>query len=366
MVVGIGVLPFWLSAGVALQFQTGQVAPTKSGPELYQSACAACHGPDGKGLPESVLGFRISVPDFTDCSFATPEPDADWMAVIHGGGPTRAFDQMMPAFGDVLSDAEMLTILRHIRTFCTSSSWPRGELNLPRPLFTEKAFPENEAVWTIDFASNGARSIGNEFLYERRIGALSHWEVVVPIEFQHAQGEPWRRGLGDLAVAFKRVLYHSLDRGTIVSAAVEAIFPTGKEHLGLGKGFAVFEPFVAIGQILPADGFFQLQSGFELPVDRDAPSQVFWRVTGGKSFFEGRFGRSWSPMVELLGARDLQSGSVAAWDIVPQLQVTLSTRQHVMINGGIRIPVNRRDERATAVVGYLLWDWFDGGFFSGW
>ena len=368
MVLGTGLIPLWLSAGIALQFQTtGQpTAPVTSGPELYQSACAACHGPDGKGLPQTAVGFRTPVPDFTDCSFATPEPDADWLAVIHGGGPMRAFDRMMPAFSDALSEPEILSILGHVRTFCTSASWPRGDLNFPRALFTEKAFPENEAVWTMTVASHDTRSIGNEFLYEQRIGARSQFEVVVPIQFQETSGQVWHQGLGDLAVAFKHVLYHDHRRGTIVSAAGEVVFPTGKEDLGLGNGLTVFEPFVAVGQTLPADGFFQVQAGFELPADADAASEAFWRVAGGKSFFEGRFGRSWSPMVEVLGARELEGGSATAWDVVPQLQVTLSTRQHIMINGGVRIPVNRRQERGTEVVAYLLWDWFDGGFFSGW
>ena len=300
----------WLSA-VSLQEPTTHqaTAPVKTGSELYQSACAACHGPDGKGRPESVLGFRTPVPDFTDCNFTTPEPDADWAAVIHGGGPMRAFDRMMPAFSEALSESEILSILGHVRTFCTSSSWPRGELNFPRALFTEKAFPENEAVWTMTVASHDTRSIGNEFLYEQRIGARSQFEVVVPIQFQETSGQVWHQGLGDLAVAFKHVLYHDHRTGTIVSAAGEVVFPTGKEDLGLGNGLTVFEPFVAVGQALPADGFFQVQTGFELPVNRDVASEAFWRVTGGKSFFEGRFGRSWSPMVEVLGARELEDGA---------------------------------------------------------
>jgi hypothetical protein len=51
---------------------------------------------------------------------------------------------------------------------------------------------------------------------------------------------------------------------------------------------------------------------------------------------------------------------------VPQLQVSLSKIQHVMVAGGVRIPANVRRERGTAVVTYLLWDWFDGPFTSFW
>jgi hypothetical protein len=33
-----------------------------------------------------------------------------------------------------------------VRSLCTDKRWPRGELNFPAPLFTEKAFPENETL----------------------------------------------------------------------------------------------------------------------------------------------------------------------------------------------------------------------------
>jgi hypothetical protein len=42
------------------------------------------------------------------------------------------------------------------------------------------------------------------------------------------------------------------------------------------------------------------------------------------------------------------------------MQMTLSTRQHIRVNGGLSIPVNLRDERATAFIFYFLWDRFGG------
>ena len=71
-------------------------------------------------------------------------------------------------------------------------------------------------------------------------------------------------------------------------------------------------------------------------------------------------------MLEVLAVRELASGEEAKWDLLPQVQVTLSTRQHIMANVGVRIPVNEREGRSTAILVYLLWDWFDGGFFEGW
>jgi mono/diheme cytochrome c family protein len=360
-------VPGFSRAHQAAQAESPHSSKASAGRALYESACAACHGTDGRGAAQSVVGFDLPIPDFTDCSFVTVEPDADWMAVAHDGGPVRAFDRRMPAFGEAMTDAEIQQTLDYIRGFCTNPAWPRGDLNLPRALVTEKAFPENEAVLTTTIATSGTGHIGNELLYEQRLGARSQFEIVVPLLVQEDAADEWQRGLGDIAVAVKHALYHSLDRGHIFSVAAEVVLPTGKESHGLGNGVTVFEPFVAFGQILPADGFLQFQAGLELPTDTDrAGNEAFWRTALGKTFTEGRFGRAWSPIVELLGARELESGATTHWDLVPQMQITLNRRQHIMINAGIRFPLNDRSGRSTEVITYFLWDWFDGGLLDGW
>jgi mono/diheme cytochrome c family protein len=342
-------------------------APNGEGQRLYRSACAACHGPDGRGTEPTRVGFATPLPDFTDCSFATREPDDDWLAVSHDGGPARAFDPMMPAFGDALTEQELRAVLAYVRGFCTSRAWPRGELNLPRALVTEKAYPEDEAVLTTTVVTEGPGAIVNELLYERRLGARNQVELALPFDARRGPSGAWTSGFGDLALAFKRVVAHSLEAGRIFSVTGEVILPTGSREHGLGKGTTVFEPFVAFGQVLPGDSFVQAQAGLELPADTTrAGREAFWRVVAGRSFTSGRFGRTWSPMVELLAARELASGHAIEWDAVPQVQVTLSTRQHVRANVGARVPLTDRGPRRTQVLVYLLWDWFDGGLFEGW
>ncbi|RPJ81890.1 MAG: hypothetical protein EHM18_16350, partial [Acidobacteria bacterium] len=71
--------------------QASRAAGQKTGEQLYREACASCHGIDGRGVEQDRLGFDLPVPDFTDCSFATREPDSDWVAVGHAGGPARTF-----------------------------------------------------------------------------------------------------------------------------------------------------------------------------------------------------------------------------------------------------------------------------------
>jgi hypothetical protein len=338
------------------------IAALDSGDAVYRAACAACHGSDGRGAPQLTVGFDVPLPDFTDCSFNSREPSADWFAISHDGGPARAFNARMPAFGQALTAGQIEVAVAHIKRFCDHPAWPAGELNLPRALVTEKAFPEDEAVLSTTIASG---TFVNEFLYERRIGPRTQYEVKVPVAIQEGDAG-WRRGLGDIAAAVKHAFHHSLERGRIFAAAAEIIFPTGKENEGLGGGVTVFEPFAAFGQILPADSFFQAQTGFEIPFADEHANEFFWRGLVGKSFVQGRFGRTWSPMIEVLGVKELADGEPVLWDVVPQMQVTLSKRQHIMLNVGVRVPVNERESRRTQVLTYFLWDWFDGGLFDGW
>jgi len=351
------------SAGAAVY---AGAPPARRGELLYMAACAACHGADARGAPQALVGFDVPLPDFTDCNFATREPDADWAAVVHQGGPVRGFDRMMPAFGAALTDEEIQWTLEHLRTLC-GDEWPRGELNLPRALVTEKAYPEDEAVLTTAVAVEGPGAVTNELVYEKRFGARNQWELSVPFGFREGEAGGWRGGIGDIAFAIKRALFHSLASGTILSASAELILPTGDEDDGFGTGTTVFEPFIALGQLLPAEAFFQFQGGVAVPFDTErVQEEAFWRAVLGKSITEGRRGRVWSPMVELLGARELESGATTLWDLVPQFQVTLNTRQHIMANAGVRIPLNDTAGRQTEFLVYLLWDWFDGGLFDGW
>ena len=358
-IAAAGVVVFFLAGSSVASAQTTTL---DSGDSVYRAACTACHGADGRGAPQLTVGFDVPLPDFTDCSFNSREPSADWFAISHDGGPARAFDRRMPAFNRALTADQIRMAIAHIKRFCDDASWPAGELNLPRALVTEKAFPEDEAVLSTTIASG---TFVNEFLYEHRIGARTQYEVKVPVAVEESDSG-WSRGLGDVAAAVKHAFHHSLERGRIFAAAAEIILPTGKENEGLGGGVTVFEPFAAFGQILPADGFIQAQTGFEIPFAADHANEFFWRGLLGKSFVQGEFGRTWAPMIEILGAKELADGAPVLWDVVPQMQVTLSKRQHIMINVGVRVPVNERDSRRTQVLTYFLWDWFDGGLFDGW
>ena len=345
------------------------------GAEIYRRACQSCHGDDGRGAPVSQVGFEVGLPDFSDCNFALREPDTDWMSVVHHGGPARAFDETMPAFGAALSRQEQKQVLDHLRRFCKESGWPRGELNLPRAFLTEKAYPEDEAVIEIDVAAEGPVEVSGKLVFETRFASSSQFEVIVPWGVRErtadeqalVEGDDIAEGLGDIAIGTKHALVHSLASGTIFAFGGELFFPTGDEADGFGKGTFAFEPFLSYGQIVPLLGFLQLQGGAEIPFDFDrADPEAFGRVAFGRTFRQGRFGRTWTPMVEIQGKGELGDAAKLEWTAVPQLQIALSKRQHVLMNVGFMLPLDDLDARHAKVLTYLLWDWFDGGFFEGW
>ena len=138
--------PFAWSAPAAGGAAPEDLSKLTDGAEIYRQACQACHGEDGKGSPIERVGFDLPLPDFTDCSFASREPSADWVGIAHQGGPVRAFSRMMPAFGEALAPAQLEAAVEHIHAFCTESQWPRAESTLPRPLATGKAYLEDETV----------------------------------------------------------------------------------------------------------------------------------------------------------------------------------------------------------------------------
>jgi hypothetical protein len=360
-------------AAQASSSREGALPADATGEQIFVAACATCHAMDGKGSPSAVVGFDLPLPnghtfpDFTDCATNTVEPLGDWMAVAHRGGPVRALDRRMPAFGDALSEEQIERAVKYLWTFCEDPAWPRGDLNLPRAFFTEKAFPENETVWTTGVTTSGAKGVTNQIVYEHRIGSRSQYEVTVPFGAQQTEpGGAWNRGLGDVELALRRTLYASLDRGSIFAAGGAVTLPTGKEELGLGNGFTIVEPFAMWGQMLGPSAFVQTHIGYEIASDRTrGQNEGFVRTAFGYTVAQDRgFGRAWTPMLEVLAAQPERG--VTERDLVPQMQVSMSKLQHVLFSVGVRVPMNERDERKPQMLAYFLWDWFDGGLFEFW
>jgi mono/diheme cytochrome c family protein len=352
----------------------------QGGKAIYEAACAACHGANGDGTPKAMAGFDkpTSFPHFDKCDETTPEFTRDYKASIRDGGPARGFSAIMPSFSGVLTSSQMDQVIVYLRSLCKEKSWPLGELNVPRALVTEKAFPESETVLTTTANVKGAPAVSNELDYERVLGKYDQLELALPFGWVHKDTGGMTGGLGDIVIGDKHVVYSQLDdnpdgplydsTGSILSVQAEVVLATGDQRRGLGAGEPSLGFFAAYDRLLPGQVFIQLQPGIDIPRHTEyGPRSAYLRTAFGKSFAgEGGLGRQWSPMLEIVGNRDLTPGTKTDWDVIPEFQVTLNRRQHIRAAAGYRLPINDTAGRPKQAIAYFIWDWFDGGLFEGW
>lgn len=78
--------------------------------DLYTVNCMTCHKDSGKGGPVTVDGKKINPDDITTAKMAA-KSDEKLKSYIVNGFP----DDGMPAFKDKLSDAEMVSLVKHVR-----------------------------------------------------------------------------------------------------------------------------------------------------------------------------------------------------------------------------------------------------------
>jgi mono/diheme cytochrome c family protein len=341
----------------------------RNGEHIYKNGCIACHGDLGKGAPQTSTEFQRpdTFPDFTQCSGTTAEPNAAWKAIIVHGGTSRGFSTIMPAFGELLSSQEIDDVIAYLREFCPNPHWPRGELNLPRALVTEKAYPEDEFVISTAANVSGAPGFVTDYIHEQRFGVKNQLEVDLPVNNQD-QNHQWQSGIGDMTFGVKRVMYSNLRTGSILSLQGGILPPTGDSKRGFGSGTTTFEPFAAFDQLFPSNTFVQFQMGADLPRHPDiSPQSIFYRTAVGQTFASDHLlGRMWSPMVEFLATRNLVDGAKTDWDVLPEMQVTISRRQHVRAAVGVRTPFTDTAGRTPQLNVYVLWDWADGKLWKGW
>ena len=355
-----------LAAGIVFA-QTGSLR-LDSGEHIYKTACVACHGPDGKGMPKSIAGFEPpdSFPDFTRCDQTTAELDNDYRAVIVNGGRYRGFSQIMPSFKQALTPDQINKVIGYLRHFCDAAGWPRGELNLPRAMVTEKAYPEDEEVVSTAVNAKGAPGTETHIIHEQRFGKKNQIEVDVPIHFQD-ESHTWYGGVGDTTLGLKRVMFSNLRRGSIMALQGSVLVPSGNRARGFGSGTTTFETFAAYDQLFHNTSV-QTQLVADLPRHSAiAPQSIFFNTAIGQTIMADHgLGRAWTPMFEFLAQRDLMDGAKTDWDVLPQMQVTISHRQHIRGDLGVRVPVSNTAGRAVQLQLYLLWDWQDGKINEGW
>ena len=110
-IVAVGVL----TGGLAWLLDTPKPPPgADRAQRLYYAFCADCHGTDGRGSWRAAL-FVVRPGDLTDAQrLATLSDEYMFDLIKHGGSPIGR--PGMPAFGSRLSDADIMLLVRYLRT----------------------------------------------------------------------------------------------------------------------------------------------------------------------------------------------------------------------------------------------------------
>jgi hypothetical protein len=349
-----------LAAGAQLQ------TPTTI-PEMWNAWCARCHAEDGSGKVNEPTVTVVPM-DFTDCKVTTPEPDADWERAIAKGGPGVGLSPQMPAFEDSLTPQQITGFVSHMRTMCKESGWPSGNANFPRPILTEKAFPENEFVIlpaVSHYPEELAASITEtEFVavYERRVGKRSMVEIELPIVGTNSLGA-WSHGLGDMTVAIKHALFYP-DASTsapprIVSAGLEVVLPTGDRFEDHGKGTPIYEPFISAGAMF-GNWYLQSEIKVELPADiTKADRTVVYNTYVGRDTSAAP--NTWTLGLELNYEGELPETGPDnhAFALTPQVRKGITGTGALAASFGVTLPLNKREQQGIKWVGYLLWEYLE-------
>lgn len=294
--------------------ESSLIKHVEGGKAIYEAACAACHGAAGQGALQQVPGLKLpkTFPEFNDCSQSTPEYTRDYEATIRYGGPARGFSQIMPAFDEVLSAQQIAQVIRYLRSLCREPGWPIGELNVPRALVTEKAFPESEVAFTSTVNTRGVRGITNEIDYEQTFGKRDQLEIALPYDWAETAGGGLTGGLGDVGVGDKHVVFSRLDAssavpayeatGRILSIEAELMLATGNQARGRGGGEPSLNLFVAYDELMPHQLFVETQAGMDVPRHTEyGPRTAYVRATLGTSVGQGPsgwvdYGHRWSSL----------------------------------------------------------------------
>ncbi|CAG1013225.1 MAG: cytochrome c [Anaerolinea sp.] len=101
------------------------------GREIYLQNCAACHGAEGRGqFPEAPFQpdstGRIGAPPHNDTGHSWHHSDVLLIRYVTEGGfsdLTRFY--LMPPFGDVLTDEQIMLVIAHIKTLWTDEQRAR-------------------------------------------------------------------------------------------------------------------------------------------------------------------------------------------------------------------------------------------------
>jgi mono/diheme cytochrome c family protein len=215
------VRPFAFAAAVAASLccpspTRTEAADLEAGRKIFETICAACHGPTGRADPANpaVQALDPKPADLSDPLFNSREPVADWHTVVTHGGPALGLSAAMPAQAGTLTEEQIRDVVAYAKTLAPGSeAYPPGELNFFLPIRTKKAFPEDEVVWKSRLTEEEGDNVWRNALeIEKRFGKRSMAVLEVIHEDDGTDSE-----ITEVEIGAKHVLHWNAARQAILS-----------------------------------------------------------------------------------------------------------------------------------------------------
>lgn len=95
-----------------------KATPLERGENHYVRLCSSCHGMSGRPATH-MPGFERKPQDLTSATFHAQKDDGQLLSVVRNG------KDRMPAFGGVLSEADLNNVIQYVRTLPAQSAEQR-------------------------------------------------------------------------------------------------------------------------------------------------------------------------------------------------------------------------------------------------
>jgi mono/diheme cytochrome c family protein len=139
---GAALLYFYLDGGSPRNFiSPADQALVARGKTVYDMQCAACHGANLEGQPEwrkRLPNGRLPAPPHDESGHTWHHADSVLIDIVKNGlvpGRTapEGYQSDMPAYGAMLSDADIVAVLAYIK-----SKWPAEALELQKNMTLQR------------------------------------------------------------------------------------------------------------------------------------------------------------------------------------------------------------------------------------
>lgn len=109
---------FTIASVITLGFFTSTseaAGDAAKGKEKYDSVCATCHGPTGKGDGVAAAALDPKPRDLSDASYVSGLTNEYMTKVIKGGGAAVGKSPIMPAWEGILTPDDIQNVIAYIR-----------------------------------------------------------------------------------------------------------------------------------------------------------------------------------------------------------------------------------------------------------